>query len=124
MPRRSSSRQPGGRCPGPRREGQVQLPSPGRIGDHLPTRIQTRHLLLGAALVVLTAANAACSGPSFIDKECIKGRISSEQANEINKGPWEHLPTYNRDENGKCKHCAQESDRIFSAKCSQFIKDL
>jgi hypothetical protein len=74
--------------------------------------------------VVLTAAMAvACSGPGLIDKECIKGRISSEQATEINKGPWEHLPTYNRGADGKCKDCAQESDRIFSAKCSQFIKD-
>jgi hypothetical protein len=90
----------------------------------LPTRIQKRLPLLGPALVVLTAANVACSGPSFIDKECIKGRISSEQANEINKGPWEHLPSYNRDANGKCKDCAHESDRIFSAKCSQFIKDV
>jgi len=75
-------------------------------------------------LVVLTAANVACSGPGFIDKECIKGRISSEQANAINKGPWEHLPSYNRHVNGKCKDCAEEGDRIFSAKCSQFIKDV
>jgi hypothetical protein len=90
----------------------------------VPTRIQERLPLLGLALVVLTAATAvACSGPSFIDKECIKGRISSEQANEINKGPWEHLPSYNRDADGKCKDCAQEYDRIFSAKCSNFIKD-
>jgi hypothetical protein len=90
----------------------------------LPTRIQKGLPLLGPALVVLAAANVACSGPGFIDRECIKGRISSEQANEINKGPWEHLPSYNRDANGKCKDCAQEGDRIFSAKCSQFIKDV
>ena len=97
---------------------------PGRIGEHVPTRIQERLPLLGPVLVVLTAANTvACGGPGFIDKECIKGRISSEQANEINKGPWEHLPSYNRDADGNCKDCAQESDRIFSAKCSQFIKD-
>jgi hypothetical protein len=97
---------------------------PGRIGEHVPTRIQERLPLLALALVVLTAANTvACSGPGFIDKECIKGRISSEQATEINKGPWEHLPSYNRDADGKCKDCAQKTDRIFSAKCSQFIKE-
>jgi|SRR5215475_4997918 len=94
-------------------------------GENVPTRIQEGLPLLRAALVVLTAASAlACTGPGFIDKECIKGRISSEQAEEINKGPWEHLPTYNRDADGKCKDCAQEYDRIFSAKCSQLIRDV
>ena len=80
---------------------------------------------LAPALVVLAAAGAvACRGPGFIDEECIKGRISSEQANKINEGPWEHLPSYNRDADGKCKDCAQETDRIFSAKCSEFIKEV
>jgi len=91
----------------------------------MPTRIQKRLRLLGPALLVLTAANmVGCGGPGFIDRECIKGRISSEQANQINEGPWEHLPSYNRDADGKCKDCAEEQDRIFSAKCSKFIKEV
>lgn len=73
---------------------------------------------------MLAAASAvACKGPSFIDEECIKGRISKQQAAAINEGPWEHLPTYNRGPDGKCKNCAEEMDRVFSAKCSQFIKE-
>ena len=76
-------------------------------------------------LVVIAAASAvACRGPGFIDKECIKGRLSSEQADAVNRGPWEHLPSYNRDADGKCRNCAQEMDRIFSAECSKFIKEV
>ena len=87
--------------------------------------IQRRRPLLVIALLALAAASAvACTGPSFIDEECIKGRISKEQAAKINEGPWEHLPTYNRGADGKCKDCAEETDRIFSAKCSRFIKDV
>ena len=74
--------------------------------------------------MLLTGAHTiGCRGPGFIDRECIKGRISSEQAEQINKGPWEHLPSYNRDADGNCKECAEEQDRIFSAKCSQLIKE-
>ena len=90
----------------------------------MSSSLQVRRPLLAPALFALAAAHAvACRGPGFIDKECIKGRISSEQANAINKGPWEHLPSYNRDADGQCKDCAEEMDRIFSAKCSQFIKE-
>ncbi len=78
---------------------------------------------LAYSLSTAIALGCACSGPSFIDEECIKGRISQEQADEINKGPWEHLPSYNRNADGKCKDCAEEKDRILSAKCSQFIKE-
>jgi len=67
---------------------------------------------------------AGCRGPSFIDKECIKGRLSHEQAEEVNAGPWGHLPTYNRDAEGKCVRCAEAEDRIFAARCSNFIKEL
>ena len=73
---------------------------------------------------MLLGASISCGGPSFIDRECIKGRISSEQAKKINEGPWEHLPTYNRDAKGKCKDCAAERDRVFAAKCSEFIKEI
>jgi hypothetical protein len=45
-------------------------------------------------------------------------------AHEINKGPWEHLPSYHRDADGKCRDCAEAKDRIFSAKCSGFIKEV
>ena len=76
------------------------------------------------ALLLTAACAAGCTGPSFIDEECIKGRISREQADAINEGPWEHLPSYNRDAEGKCKDCAVETDRIFSAKCSRFIKEI
>lgn len=65
-----------------------------------------------------------CTGPSFVDKECIKGRLSKQQAEEINKGPWGHLPTYNRDAKGKCEECAEAEDRVFAAKCSNFIKEI
>ena len=65
-----------------------------------------------------------CSGPSFIDRECIKGRLSAEQAKEVNAGPWGHLPTYNRDADGKCTDCAAAEDRVFAARCSDFIKKL
>jgi len=77
-----------------------------------------------AVLLVACLNTAGCTGPSFIDKECIKGRISSEQAAAINEGPWEHLPSYNRDAEGKCVDCAVETDRVFSAKCSRFIKEV
>ena len=77
----------------------------------------------GVAAWILAMA-LGCGGPSFIDRECIKGRISSEQAQKINEGPWEHLPTYNRDADGKCKDCAEERDRVFAAKCSEFIKEI
>ena len=83
-------------------------------------RARLRLGLFAMALV----CGLGCTGPSFIDKECIKGRISTEQAKEINKGPWEHLPTYNRDAEGKCKDCAAEKDRVFAAKCSEFIKEM
>jgi hypothetical protein len=85
---------------------------------------KTVRLLVSALLLLAGASAAGCQGPSFIDKECIKGRISSEQANKINKGPWEHLPTYNRNAEGKCKDCAEEKDRIFAAKCSHLIKEV
>ena len=77
-----------------------------------------------AMLPLLTLLAAACQGPSFIDKECIKGRLSAEQAEEINKGPWGHLPTYNRDEDGHCEDCAAAEDRVFAAKCSDFFKEI
>lgn len=81
-------------------------------------------LRTAAALALAGSVAAGCSGPSFIDKECIKGRISSEQAQAVNEGPWEHLPSYNRDAEGRCVDCAAERDRIFSAKCSRFIKEV
>jgi len=83
----------------------------------------TGNLLFGSATLLL-GASIGCGGPSFIDRECIKGRISTEQAEKINEGPWEHLPTYNRDADGKCKDCAEERDRVFAAKCSEFIKEV
>ena len=86
--------------------------------------IRKRLRLLAPVLLLLTGAQAiGCRGPGFIDRECIKGRISSEQAEQINKGPWEHLPSYNRDADGNCKDCAEEQDRVFSARCSEFIKE-
>ncbi len=75
-------------------------------------------LLLTVAIIV------ACAGPSKIDEECIKGRLSKEQAAEINQGPWGHLPLYNSDADGQCKDCAKEGDRVLSAKCSNFIKRI
>ena len=81
-------------------------------------------LALGALLALSLVGTSGCTGPSFIDEECIKGRISSEQAEKINEGPWEHLPTYNRNAEGTCKDCAEEQDRILSAKCSHLIKEL
>ena len=72
-------------------------------------------------LLILTAVTS-CKGPSFVDKECIKGRLSKEQAEEVNAGPWGHLPSYNRDAEGKCVNCAEAEDRIFAARCSNFIK--
>lgn len=82
-----------------------------------------RHTVQIFALLV-SASLTACSGPSKIDEECIKGRLSKQQAAEINQGPWGHLPTYNRDADGKCKDCAQAEDRVLSGKCSDFIKHL
>ena len=79
------------------------------------------NLLLLAAFHL---AAVGCQGPSFIDKECIKGRLSAEQAEEINQGPWGHLPTYNRDEENHCKDCAAAEDRVLAAKCSDFLKKV
>ena len=88
----------------------------------MPTAVPWQGRLLSSA--VLLAIFAGCSGPSFIDKECIKGRISNEQAESINRGPWEHLPSYNRNPEGQCANCAEEKDRILAAKCSNFIKEV
>ncbi len=79
------------------------------------------HLLL---LMAFHLTAVGCQGPSFIDKECIKGRLSAEQAEEINQGPWGHLPTYNRDEENHCKDCAAAEDRVLAAKCSDFLKKV
>jgi len=74
--------------------------------------------------LLLLSLASACRGPSFIDEECIKGRLSAEQAKEINDRSWGHLPSYNRDATGThCKDCAVEGDRVLSGKCSQFIKE-
>jgi hypothetical protein len=70
--------------------------------------------LLGAVL-------SACSAPTF-DETCIKGRLSETQAEAVNRGPWGHLPTYNRDSLGDCQNCAAPEDRILSASCSDFLK--
>lgn len=78
-------------------------------------------VVLAVALSAVVVATS-CRGPSFIDKECIKGRLSHEQAEDVNAGPWGHLPSYNRDAEGKCLHCAEAEDRIFAARCSDFIK--
>jgi hypothetical protein len=75
-------------------------------------------------LTVFHLTAGGCQGPSFIDKECIKGRLSAEQAEEINQGPWGHLPTYNRDEENHCKDCAAAEDRVLAAKCSDFLKKV
>lgn len=88
--------------------------------SHRP-RSFTPHLLL---LMAFHLAAVGCQGPSFIDKECIKGRLSAEQAEEINQGPWGHLPTYNRDEENHCKDCAAAEDRVLAAKCSDFLKKV
>lgn len=83
--------------------------------------VKTSSLL---CLLIALVAVAGCTGPSKIDEECIKGRLSKEQAAEINKGPWGHLPLYNQDANGQCKDCAQETDRVLSAKCSNLVKRI
>jgi hypothetical protein len=80
-------------------------------------------ILIASALSVLAVATN-CSSPGFIDKECIKGRLSQEQAEAVHAGPWGHLPTYNRDAEGKCVDCVAAEDRIFAARCSNFIKKL
>lgn len=91
------------------------MPSP---AHHI---VKTSGLL---CLLIATATVAACTGPSKIDEECIKGRLSKAQAAEINQGPWGHLPLYNTNAEGQCKDCAQEGDRVLSAKCSNFIKRI
>lgn len=89
------------------------------VAFHLLPRCSAACLALGLLSVV-----SGCAGPSFIDEECIKGRLSTEQAEKINTGPWQHLPSYNQDDSGHhCRHCAVEGDRVLSAKCSQFIKE-
>jgi len=85
------------------------------------SRIPGRRLALAWGAAILATG---CSGPSFIDRECIKGRLSEEQAKEVNAGPWGHLPTYNRNAEGKCEDCAAAEDRVFAARCSDFIKKL
>ena len=85
--------------------------------------MKTARLRLAPLWIALLGA-LSCTGPSFVDKECIKGRLSKQQAEEINKGPWGHLPTYNRDAKGHCEECAEAEDRVFAAKCSRFIKEI
>lgn len=90
-----------------------------RLHRHLAA---TRFALLAA--VLLATMLSGCRGPSVIDEECIKGRLSPQQAAEINQGPWGHLPSYNNNGEGQCRDCAQEGDRVLSAKCSNFVKRL
>lgn len=85
-----------------------------------PRRFNLRLRLL--SLLLMTGLSA-CTGPSLIDEACIKGRLSDEQAAAVNKGPWQHLPSYNRDADGQCKDCAGAGDRILSSKCSQLVKE-
>ena len=87
-----------------------------------PSNRRTDRASVLRCLLFAAASLTACTGPSKLDEECIKGRLSKDQAAEINKGPWSHLPTYNRDAGGQCKDCAQEGDRVLSAKCSNFVK--
>jgi len=79
-----------------------------------------------SAILALASAlcGAACQGPSWVDEECIKGRLSSEQAEQVNRGPWGHLPTYNRNPEGRCEHCAEAGDRILAARCSKVLKEV
>ena len=107
----------GARVGRPKREGRTILGNGNRRG-------RQERALSFAMVPLLILFAAACQGPSFIDKECIKGRLSAEQAEEINKGPWGHLPTYNRDPDGHCEDCAAAEDRIFAAKCSEFLKKI
>ena len=79
-----------------------------------------RLLIAWGAVVAVTG----CAGPGFVDRECIKGRISDTQAKAVNDGPWGHLPSYNRDDEGNCVECAEEGDRIFAAHCANLIKKL
>jgi hypothetical protein len=74
-------------------------------------------------LAVVCAVAGGCLGKT-IDRECIRGRLSAEQADEINNAHWGKLPSYNRGEDGKCIHCAAVDDRILAAECSEFLKEV
>jgi hypothetical protein len=86
-----------------------------RLEAALPGR-STLALIFGILL-------GGCQGPSWIDHECIKGRLSAQQAEAVSRGPWGHLPHYNRDADGECKDCPAAEDRILAAKCSDFVKE-
>ena len=84
-------------------------------------------LVLAAVIVYLFFSGHP--GDAF-ESLCIKGRLSSEQAQEVNALDWSRRPNYCSDEIGKDKngkryvgqsHCkAEKHDRILRASCSQF----
>lgn len=77
-----------------------------------------------ACLLLAGLACGACSKPGLIERDCIKGRLSSEQADAINSREWQHVPTYNRGPDGDCKNCAAVGDRVLAARCSDELKKL
>lgn len=74
-------------------------------------------VLLGALFV------SGCVG-HMVDKKCIRGRLSEEQANAINAEHWGKLPSYNKNHEGTCKHCAKAGDRVLASECSDFLKEV
>jgi hypothetical protein len=74
-----------------------------------------------ATLLAAALATGGCLG-HWIDEQCIKGKLSEEQAAAINDETWGHLPEYNQDENGHCLHCAKARDRILAEECSELLK--
>ena len=54
-----------------------------------------------------------------IDKTCIEGRLSEDQANVINQLEWGKCPGYR---NGVCR--AEEGDRVLVRECSELSKKV
>ena len=76
-----------------------------------------------APVLVAAALLSGCVG-HMVDEKCIRGRLSEEQANAINSAHWGKLPSYNKNHEGTCKHCAKEGDRVLASECSDFLKEV
>ena len=80
--------------------------------------------LVNSILLVTIALTLGCSVGDAIDKLCIKGRISAEQAKLLSQTKWQHTPTYCTSRNGRSDCEPNEYDRVLSANCSEALKSL
>ena len=76
-------------------------------------------ILLGQlGLLLFIWLNVVLWGGRVFDRNCIEGRVSTQQAESINKAEWGKCPFYRR----PC--AAEENDRVLKRQCSEFSRNL